>query len=277
MGPYGGKFGVLMARQRFIHPDIWKDPTFGKLPEGEQVMFIGLFSIADDDGRTVADPAYLRSELFAYKDFTTKKVKSLRDSVAQKVESVCLYTVGTVDYIALLKWSEYQKPKYPKASKLPPPFPEGSPNLPPEDPDVPPGVPESGEMGRVGQGLGLGEGLDRAGQGLPDEETLEEPDVHPEPEERPAIDFQGKEHDVDKILSACKDVSEDSKGRLMALALRSTPASLAKVRESCQRKSKTIGVGYAINALQSEIDERVAAAELTKLEQADKQREAAAA
>jgi hypothetical protein len=111
-----------VARQRFIHPEIWKDPVFGRLQPQEQVLFIGLFSIADDDGRTNADPAYLRSELFAYKDYTAKKVKTLRDSVVAKVPSVHLYHAKGVDLIALLKWDDYQKPKYRKPSKLAAPF-----------------------------------------------------------------------------------------------------------------------------------------------------------
>lgn len=111
----------VMARQRFIWPEIWKDPTFGKLTPEEQIMFVGLFSIADDEGRTVADPLYLRGELFTYKEFTAEQVRTLRDSVAVKMASVQLYRIGTVEYITLLKWSEYQTPKYPKPSKIPPP------------------------------------------------------------------------------------------------------------------------------------------------------------
>lgn len=117
----------MAPRQRFIHPEIWKDPVFGRLLPLEQVLFIGLFSIADDEGRTNADPAYLRSELFAYTDYSSKKVKALRDSVVSKVRSVHLYEADGVDLIALLKWSDYQKPKYPKPSKLPPPVPHPSP------------------------------------------------------------------------------------------------------------------------------------------------------
>jgi len=151
-----------MARQRFIHPEIWKDPVFGRMTADEQVLFIGLFSIADDDGRTNADPAYLRSELFAYKECSIETVKALRDSVAEKVPSVHIYHAKGIDLIALLKWKDYQKPKYPKASKLPPPFVQ----------DDGEGLGKSspkpgGKMGEPSpespHGLGLGrEGMDRA-------------------------------------------------------------------------------------------------------------------
>lgn len=150
-----------MARQRFIWPEIWKDPVFGRLQPTEQVCFIGLFSIADDEGRLLADPAYLRSELFPYKDITAKKMLSVRDAVVEKVDSVLLYKAGGHEYIALLKWSEYQKPKYPKPSKLPPPFPEASPN-------VPGSLPENRSVGRAGLGR---DGKGRAGLGEPAEES----------------------------------------------------------------------------------------------------------
>ncbi|MCR4340797.1 MAG: hypothetical protein NUW01_13025 [Gemmatimonadaceae bacterium] len=111
-----------MARQRFIWPTIWSDPVFGRLKPDEQVFFIGLFSIADDDGRLLADPAHLRAQIFAYKDYSLKKVKAIRDAVVREVSSAHLYSAHGQEYIALLKWRRYQKPKYPKASVIPPPF-----------------------------------------------------------------------------------------------------------------------------------------------------------
>lgn len=220
-----------MARQRFIWPDIWKDPTFGRLTDAEQVMFIGLFSIADDVGRTIADPEFLRAELYTYRDTTNKKVRAIRDSVVAKVESVWLYERDGVEYIALTKWSEYQKPKYPKPSKLPPPLPEIGEAFPQNRE----GFPESGDVGRAGLGR------DFKGMGLGNEELL-----------------PGKEREVDKILGFCNDVRPDSRGVLLTLAMRCTPAALAKVRESCETRKKEVGVGYAVNALRSELEERVA-------------------
>ena len=148
-----------MARQRFIWPEIWKDPVFGRLQHIEQVMFVGLFSIADDEGRLNADPAYLKSELFTYKDYTNKKVKGIRDGLVARVPSVHLYSANGCDLIALLKWGDYQKPKYPKPSKLPPPylgegFPQASPNPSPE-------LETSDSSGDLRVGLGR-EGLGRA-------------------------------------------------------------------------------------------------------------------
>jgi hypothetical protein len=120
-----------MARQRFIWPDIWKDPVFGRLTAEEQVFFIACFSLADDEGRLLADTASLRGDMFRFKTHSLGRVKKVRDGVVAKVESVHLYTAQGQEYIALLKWGDYQRPKYPSPSKIPPPFLQSSPILPP--------------------------------------------------------------------------------------------------------------------------------------------------
>lgn len=110
-----------MARQRFIWPDLWTDPTIGRLEPLERLLFIGLFSNADDDGRILGDPAILRSTIFPYDDLTNTQVREIRDSLVQKTPSITLYKVAECEYIALRKWGDYQRPKYPKPSKLPAP------------------------------------------------------------------------------------------------------------------------------------------------------------
>jgi hypothetical protein len=237
-----------MARQRFIHPEIWKDPVFGRLQPLEQMLFIGLFSLADDEGRINADPAYLRSELFAYKDYTAKKVKTLRDGLAGKVKGIRLYHVDGVDYIALLKWSEYQKPKYPKPSKLPEP-PNEARNAVEEAFGKDGGsLPESGATGWAGFGVGSGLGSNRAGFGLGREDE-------PQTSAGEPVDQELIEGKVDDMLECANDSVDGSKSRLLTYALMAPESSLAKVLESCQSRRKAIGVGYIVNALKSELEE----------------------
>jgi hypothetical protein len=110
-----------MARQRWIHPDFWTDPSVAKLSPVERLFFIGCFSNADDEGRLLGDPAYLRSIIFPYDDIPVAKVQAMRDRVVQTCTNLVLYRVDDVDYLAFLKWTTYQSPRYPKPSKLPPP------------------------------------------------------------------------------------------------------------------------------------------------------------
>ncbi len=109
-----------MPRQRFIWPDIWTDPVIGRLPPINQLFFIGCFSNADDEGRLLADPAYLRSAIFPYQDFPLDMIREIRDATAAKCKNIVVYQVDGTEYIALTRWSRYQKPKYPKPSNIPP-------------------------------------------------------------------------------------------------------------------------------------------------------------
>jgi len=111
----------LMARQRFIHPEFWSDPSVGQLTARERLFFIGCFSNADDDGRLLGNPAWLRSMIFPYDDIPLDEIATMRDRIAGVCRNFIVYAVDGVDYIALRQWGRYQKPKYPKPSNIPPP------------------------------------------------------------------------------------------------------------------------------------------------------------
>lgn len=150
----------MVARQRFIHPGIWCDPSFGALSDMSQLTFIGLFSNADDDGRILAGAAYIKSVVWPHRDMSLAKVKNARDEMLKALPRVMLYEVANVEYITFLKWSDYQKPKYPSPSKLPAPPEKDSGTVPErvEESSVtpPPPVPP---RARADLGLGLGKGL----------------------------------------------------------------------------------------------------------------------
>lgn len=168
-----------MARQRFIHPEFWTDPSIGQLTPTERLFFIGCFSNADDEGRLLGNPAYLRSIIFPYDDMSIDDVRTMRDRVVAICRNLVLYNVDGVEYLAFRKWREYQKPKYPTPSKLPPPPEEGNAPEGPED-NKPsagdaPGETFPQDSGSPspslekdllpGLGLGLGTGRERVGLG----------------------------------------------------------------------------------------------------------------
>lgn len=109
-----------MARQRFIWPDLWDDPVLGMLDEAAVLLYIACFSLADDEGRLLGEAKWLNSHVFPYRDFTAEDVKEMRDRIASCKENFCVYIVDGIDYICFLNWGDFQKPKYPKASTLPP-------------------------------------------------------------------------------------------------------------------------------------------------------------
>jgi len=115
-----------------IDPDIWHDTWFGNLTDREQIFFVGIISNADDEGRILANPTYLRSRIFVYRDVSIKEIENVLGKFRDTNVNFILYSQNGNQYIQLAKWSDYQKPQYAKPSKLPPPPPDNTPlNNPP--------------------------------------------------------------------------------------------------------------------------------------------------
>ena len=93
----------------------------GKLKPIDRLFFIGCISNADDEGRLLGDPAYLRSSIFPYDSMTPRQVEAMRDRVVSVCRNLVAYKTNGISYLAFTKWARYQKPRYPKPSKLPPP------------------------------------------------------------------------------------------------------------------------------------------------------------
>lgn len=110
-----------MARRRFIDPGFWSDTAVGKLKPLERLFFIGCFSNADDEGRLVGNPAYLRAVIFPYDDFSLEEIRAMRDRVAAVCRNFLVYRVDGEEYIAFARWRECQAPRYAKPSRLPAP------------------------------------------------------------------------------------------------------------------------------------------------------------
>jgi hypothetical protein len=111
-----------------IHPSFWTDPDVRKLSLQERLLFLGCISMADDEGRLLGTPEYLKAQLFPYDPrISAEKVKKWRDNIAKNLKNFLLYDDSGVEYIQFLKWSYHQKPSHPKPSKLPlPNCPESS-------------------------------------------------------------------------------------------------------------------------------------------------------
>lgn len=111
-----------MARKRMISPSIWNSRSFSKLSDFTKIVFISLFSHADDEGRGTADPAYIKSITFPW-DGDKKRVADIQQALSQIAlhMSVQFYSVDGEEYYFMTKWTEYQKIDKPTKSKLPPP------------------------------------------------------------------------------------------------------------------------------------------------------------
>lgn len=110
-----------MARQRFIWPSLWEDPDLGRVTPLAQLLYIGCFSNADDDGRLIGDAAFLKAQVFRYRSISLQQIEKLRGELDGACSNFVVYEVDGVTYITFTNWDEWQKPKYRKPSKFPPP------------------------------------------------------------------------------------------------------------------------------------------------------------
>ena len=108
-----------MARKRMIDPNIWQSEDFGNLSDLAKLIFIGLFSLADDEGRGRCNPVYLKSTLFPYKEGLRSADVEVALSEISRTMSVVFYSCDEKSYYSLYNWSTWQKIDKPTDSKIP--------------------------------------------------------------------------------------------------------------------------------------------------------------
>ncbi len=105
-----------MARKRMIDPNIWQSEDFGKLSTLGKLVFIGLFSNADDEGRGRANPTYLKSILFPYEEsIRSADIDKTLSEISSNM-SVIFYSCNGSNYYSLTKWYDWQRIEKPQDS-----------------------------------------------------------------------------------------------------------------------------------------------------------------
>jgi len=110
-----------MARKRMIDPGIWQSEDFSKLSTLAKLVFIGIFSNADDEGRGRGKASYIKSVLFPYDEgMRVIDVDKALSEIAHNM-SVTFYLHDENEYYSLDKWCKWQKIDRASDSVLPPP------------------------------------------------------------------------------------------------------------------------------------------------------------
>ena len=108
-----------MARKRMIDPNIWQSEDFSKLSTLGKLVFIGLFSLADDEGRGRSNPVYLKSTLFPYEEgIRSTDIDKTLSEISSNM-SVIFYSCDGSSYYSLYNWNAWQKIDRPTESKIP--------------------------------------------------------------------------------------------------------------------------------------------------------------
>jgi hypothetical protein len=116
----------VSRRIRSIKPDVWDDEALGECSTSARLLFVGLITQADDDGRLPGNPRWIASKVYPYDDdITSADIKGWLAEL-DRVDVVHLYESSGKTYIALPAWDSHQTidKRYYKPSRLPAPPPE---------------------------------------------------------------------------------------------------------------------------------------------------------
>ena len=108
-----------MARIRTIKPTFPHSESLGRVTRDARLLFVSLWTVADDAGRTRAPSRGLASILFPY----DKDAPDLIEGWLAELETVgCIrrYVIADNHYLDIPKWLDHQKIDHPSPSTLPP-------------------------------------------------------------------------------------------------------------------------------------------------------------
>ena len=109
-----------MARIRTIKPEFPQSEGMGRVSRDARLLFVMLWTLCDDVGRTRASPRMLASLLFPYDD----DAQSLTDGWLTELERekcVQRYQIDGNNYIQVLNWTKHQHIDRPSKPKFPAP------------------------------------------------------------------------------------------------------------------------------------------------------------
>ena len=114
-----------MARIRTIKPEFWRSPDVMELDNFQKLLFIGLWNLADDEGRGVFSPEAIAADLFLT-EYSLRPHGVLTDVsnaflMYSELDMVQLYSVGRRKYFQVQNWGKHQKINRPTPSKFPAP------------------------------------------------------------------------------------------------------------------------------------------------------------
>jgi hypothetical protein len=141
-------------RIRTLKPELWQDERYAGVSLSARLLYVGLVTQADDEGRQSANPALLRARIFPFDvDLTHDVIGGWLDEL-EMAELIRCYDAGGRSHIALVSWGEDQRVDKPTPSKIPAP-PEGSSTIPRDSSRAVANVPASrAPADRTGPGPG---------------------------------------------------------------------------------------------------------------------------
>jgi hypothetical protein len=208
-------------RIRTIKPEFWQSESMSRVSREARLLFVGLWSMADDSGKTRAASRMLASTLFPYDDEVPNLISGWLDEL-EKEKAIRRYEVDGSHYLIIPKWAEHQKIDKPSKSKLPD-FVEGSRVLAESSRkialDQGSGIRDQGKD----QGPGKGPSLERRDEPAADGAQLA---LGVEPQAKPS-------RQRDPLFDALTSAEGSNPAQLTRTAARAIGVALAEIRRAC--------------------------------------------
>lgn len=110
-----------MARIRTIKPEFPQSESMGKVSRDARLLFIQMWTLADDSGRLRGNSRMLASLLFPYDEDARGLISGWIEELIEEKCIVCYQGADGSSYVAISHWSDHQKIDKPSKSKLPEP------------------------------------------------------------------------------------------------------------------------------------------------------------
>lgn len=98
-----------MARARNIKPGFFDNEILGELPALTRLLFIGLWCLADREGRLQDRPKRIKKALLGYDDVTAEDVDQMLQQLSDN-NFITRYIVGEEQYIQITNFLKHQNP-----------------------------------------------------------------------------------------------------------------------------------------------------------------------
>ena len=107
-----------MARSRNLKPGFFKNEFLSLLDPYARLLFAGLWTLADREGRLEDRPLKIKAELFPYESVDAEKLLDELDKSPDKF--IIRYVIDNKHYIQISNWLEHQNPhRQERPSKIP--------------------------------------------------------------------------------------------------------------------------------------------------------------
>lgn len=107
-----------MARIRTIKPDFPQSESMGRISRDARLLFVQLWTFADDSGRSRGSSRMLASVLFPFDDDAPNLIDGWMAEL-ERESCVTRYMVDGTTYLQIKNWEKHQKIDKPSPSKIP--------------------------------------------------------------------------------------------------------------------------------------------------------------